>query len=466
MTTSVLVIVSGLVLVVMGYRLDTDNGRLEQGALVQAETIPAGAMVKIDGKIVNTKTPDKSTVLAGIHVFEMQKDGYETWQKTLDIKAGTLTWLDYARLVPKDIKPEAVASYPSVYGSLVAPNGKTMIIQQAASTPTFEVVDLRTDDIKNKSITIPANAYSDVSAAGIAHVFTIVRWDSGGRYVLLKHNYEGKTEWLVLDTRDVTKTKNITSLFNADISSIAFSGASGNIFYALSGGDIRKLDLSSGIISQPLLTGVINFELFGTSTITYVGTDLLDSSKRIVGLYSDGDESPHVLRSTMSDPTVPLNIATSHYFNQDYIAISEGDKIDIVSGSYPPSGSEDSSSLSNFASLSLSANVDAVSFSPKGDYLLARSGADFKSYDIEHQRETGYTLPHADITIKWLDDDHTWSDYDGKLIMREFDGANQSVISPLTAGQSVSLTDNDRYIYSITTADSGYQLQRVRMVLP
>lgn len=465
MTLSVLTIVSGIVLILLGYRFDTDNGRIEQGALLQFETIPSGATVKVDGKVLRSKTPSKSSVLLGMHTFEIQKDGYQTWKKTLDIVAGTLTWLDYIRLVPKDIKVETVNIYTSVYGSLATSDGRTMIIQQTTSTPTFQIDDLRSDDVKESTITIPADIYSGASVVGVTHTFDISSWDSDGRYILLQHTYDGQKEWLVLDTKDVTRTRNITSVMSIDISSIAFSGSSGNLFYVLSGTDVRKLDLSSQTISRPLVGGVSGFEIFDGSVITYAGVNQADPTKRVLGFYSDGDDAPRVLR-TIDDTTTSVNIATAHYFNQDYVAISEGSKVSITAGRYPASGSEDNSSLSDFASFTMSSDIDLLSFSPKGDYLLVRSGSDFASYDIEHQRVTNFSLPVAGVPIMWLDDDHTWSDYDNGLIIREFDGTNSATLNSVVAGQGVAITTNDKYIYSIGKIDAGYQLQRVRMQLP
>jgi hypothetical protein len=57
-----------------------------------------------------------------------------------------------------------------------------------------------------------------------------------------KHQYNEKYEWLILDTHDVGSTKNITKIFNVNIECIDFFGTSGNIFYALESGDIRKID--------------------------------------------------------------------------------------------------------------------------------------------------------------------------------------------------------------------------------
>ncbi len=468
MILSVLTIVGILIFLILGYRLDTDSGQIQQGALVQFETIPAGATVKIDGKTLGSKTSTKSNVLAGTHTFVMQRDGYEPWQKTLDIKAGTLTWLDYGRLVPKNRKAEAVASYPTVYNSLATLEGKTMIIQQAPAIPSYQIVDLRSDEIKSSTIVIPAAFYSEAATPGVAHTFTINQWDTSGRYVLIQHTYSDKKEWLVMDTKDVNATKNVTKLLDLDMSQIVFSGTSGNILYALSAGDIRKLDLSAGTISRSLVTNATSFELYETNVITYVGVDPSDAKKTVVGLYREGDTMTHVLRSVPTTE-VPIRITTSRYFNQDYVAIAEGNKVDILSGTYPSQGS-DNSSLTKFASFTFSQTVGSMSFSPNGDYLLVQSGANFESYDIEHQRVSTYTVatdPGVTVgPVKWLDDDHTWSDYGGTLIMREFDGANATIINQAATGQTAVLTQNDRYMYSIGTTATGMQLQRVRMVLP
>lgn len=470
MTISVIVLVTGLILMLLGYRLDTVNGQLEQGALLQFETVPSGASVMIDDKVLTARTPTKNTVRAGMHTIIMQRDGYETWQKTLDIKAGTLTWLNYARLVPKERKPSNVVDYTQLHASLATADGKSIIVQQLPSVPNFQVVDIRSDEIKSTDLTIPTAIYSEAGTAGITHTFTISQWDDGGRYALLRHDYGDKKEWLVLDTRDANATKNVTALLDIDITSAVFSGNSGNILYALTAGDIRKLDLSGATISRTLVTQVTNFNLFETNVITYVGVNPSNAAERVVGLYREGDTAPHVLRTTASPATTPLHIATGRYFNQDYVVISEGNKVDILRGSYPSAAAEDTNTLSDFATFSFVANVDRVSLSPVGDYVLAQAGPEFSSYDIEHQRLIHYTAETNEgvivAPVKWLDNDHTWTDYSDQLILREFDGANTTTINQSVTGQAVALTQNGRWLYSVGRTDTGYQLQRVRMVLP
>lgn len=469
MTLSVLIIVSGLILILLGYRFDTDNGRVEQGGLVQFATIPTGATVEVDGKVISSRTPTKSSVIAGSHEFVMWREGYQTWRKTVNVEAGTLLWLTYPRLVPTIKTVVPVAQYGALHASLATADGQDMLIQTDAAIPSFELVDLRADEVKSTIITIPATAYSDATTPDVSHTFTLDQWDADGRYVLVQHRYGDTSEWLVVDSQDVTKTINMTTLFDIDISSPKFSGTSGNMLYVMSGSDIRKLDLSAGTISRSLVAGVTSFDLFETNVVTYVGVDQTDATKRVVGLYREGDNIPHVLRSVASADDVPLHISTARYFNQDYVAIAEGNTVDIMSGSYPASDDLESDSLRAYGSFSTKSAIDHLFFSPAGEYVMAQSDASFSTFDIEHKLMSTSAIA-SDVTeairpLQWLDDNYVWSDYAGNVSLREFDGGNGGTINPVIVGQDVTLSQSGRYLYSMGKNDTGFQLQRVRMIL-
>ncbi|MEP7205115.1 MAG: PEGA domain-containing protein, partial [Candidatus Saccharibacteria bacterium] len=360
MTFSVLFIVAGLIFVTLGYRFDGVDGRVEQSALLQFATVPSGATIEIDGKSIGSRTPAKNSVLAGTHKIVMRRDGYETWQKTLNIKAGTLTWLNYARLVPIKRTLTPVAQYASVAASLATTDGRNIIIQPDGALPSFQLVNLQSDDIKPITLTLPASLYSEASTPGVVHNFRLDQWDSGGRYLLLQHTYGDKKEWLVVDTRNVDATVNVTNLFDLDISSVKFSGTNGSILYGLSGTDIRKIDISAGTISRTLVSHVTSFDLFETNVITYVGNDEKNPTRRVVGLYREGDSSPHILRTVDSAADVPLVIATGRYFNRDYVAIAEGNQVTLLGGRYP-SSSEDNTSLAVVKSFNFVTGVNRLS---------------------------------------------------------------------------------------------------------
>jgi len=470
MAVAVVVIVAGTILFILGYRIDGDKGRLEQGALVQFDSRPNGADVLIDGKSIRANTPSKQSIVAGAHSFTVTRDKYETWSKRLSVKAGTLQWLDYIRLVPKDLKTEAVASYATVVAEKSSPDNKWLLVQEKIDAPTFQLVDLRSQQIKSSTLSLTADMYSEAETADVAHSFAIESWDENGRYVLIKHTYADKIEHIVLDTQDVASSVNVSQLLIISLTEVEFSGTSGNILYGLStDGTLRRLDLASATISRALVSNVKTFNLFDTDLISYIASDAKTPTIQLAGLYREGDTNAHVVaRSTDAD--APLHIAMTQYYNDDYVAISDGLKVTILKGRYPADSDVENSSLKQYAQFTAAANVDTLSFSKEGDFLVAQSGLAFVGYEIEYMRYTAGTIPTSETTshtLNWLDNAYLWATYDGHLAIREFDGTNTHVIMNMEPGFDATLSQNGKYLYGMAkNADnSKYQLQRVQMIL-
>ena len=466
MTIATIAIVTFIVLFVLGFRFDATNSQIEQYAFLQFNTAPTGAMVAVDDKVISGRTPNKTSVPEGTHEIVVWREGYETWRKTLYLKAGTLTWLNYILMVPTKLSVESIFNYTSLFMSLASPMGKYMIAQQNSNDPTFDLSDLSIDAVKTTQLTIPKKYYSEAYTSSEKHVFKIVEWDQGERYLLIQHNYNDKIEWLVIDSQNMDNTKNITKLYDLLFSNVKFSGNGGNILFALESGNIRKLDLNAETISKPLVSKIEQFNLYDQNIITYVGYG--DAGTRTIGLYRDGDNAPYAIRTIASDNVAPLQVVSTHYFNDDYIVVAEGKKVDILQGNYRNSMVKTASDLKLIKSFDMVDDVKNLGFSPVGQYILAQSGANFSSYDLEYQNLVSSTVGDTttSIPLKWLNDSYFWSDNGGNLNIREFDGTNPRVINPVVAGQDAAMTHNGRYLYSFNQVSNGYELQRVRMVLP
>ena len=468
-TFSVLIILTATILFMLGYRLDSGNGRIEQGALLQFDSTPNNADVWIDDKSTGVRTAGKQTVAVGVHKVLFSKSKYEDWSRTLDLAAGTLTWLDYARMVPKERTPEKVAHYKTMVGAKASPDMKSMVLQEAANQPVFQLADLRAADVKLSTLTLPTTLYSDANTPDVAHTYTLDEWSTGGRYMLVKHTFGAQLEWIMVDTENVAQSVNITRLLSVDFKDLHFAGTNGRSLFGLAvDNNIRKLDLSSATISRALVSNVESFNLFDTNTISYIGLNPTDTTKRVAGVYRDGDDEPHVLRQAES-LDVPLKIAVGNYFNENYVAIAEGTKTTILKGTYPTSSADDTSSLKRIAEMDLESSITQLSFSPKSDYILAEADTSFKSYEIEHLRVASGSLDttaNAGSTpLQWLDIAHTWNRQGGSLVMRDFDNSNIYSINAIAPDFDVTLSQNGRFFYSVGTSDDGFTLQRVKMIL-
>lgn len=467
MTMAVIGIVCMIVLIVMGFGFDPSKGQIEQYSFLHFGSSPSGATISVNEEALSSKTPSKKATSAGKYDVVLSKNGYEDWQKTVETKAGVISWLNYALLVPKNRKVESVLTYDSIHNSLASPKKQNIIVQEKIDVPSFDLVDISSDDIKMAKITIPLDTYSESSTEKISHKFEMIKWNPDDRYVLIRHYFNDKDEWLVLDIQNVSDTKNITKTLNLSIKSIDFSDSSGRKFYALESNDIRKLDLLAGTISKPLVSDVDSFQVSDDGIISFVGVPNKEKDTQVAGIYIDNNEKSYNLRTTKV--SADLHISTAHYFKEDYVAISEGDKVDVWGGSYPNVNSKDASSLNIIKSYDLKSPVKHLAFSPSGEYVFSRSDDDsILNYDLEYGNLYEFKIDkiNQDSKVKWLDNNYLWSDSGSSLTMREFDGGNVHEINKSLTGQDVVLTDKKNYLYSFNKVNDKFQLQRVRMILP
>jgi len=465
MIVSIVLLVTAIVLSLLGYRLDGDNGRLEQGALVQFDSIPASARVSIDSQATTLQTPNKRSVMAGVHTFMFERDQYRSWSKSLDLVAGTLTRLNYVRLVPSTVSTDVIREYSAVTAMKAAPDRRSLLVQTDSSRQVFQKVAIQDREVRSSDLVLPADLYSQSAAPGVTHRFTLGEWDESGRYILVQHDFNESNEWLVVDTEAVGRSQNVSRLLGINFSDLQFSGTSGNVLYGLTDGILRKVDLSGATISRALVNGVTSFELYDTNVATYVGRDPA-SGVTVAGLYRDGDDEPVILeRGETAEAS--LAIDTSSYFNDQYIAIAKDRQVTVYRGNFPTS-SRDLSSLEIVETITVSGAVSSLSFSPEGDYVVAQTGAGFVSYEVEYDRLNRVRLSSDEVqtqTMRWLDTAYLWAVLDNKLMTREFDGNYAHSLMPAMEGLDVSLSPNGRFMYAMTQTPTGYALQRATMIL-
>lgn len=466
MTVAVSCLVTVSLLYILGYRFDEKDRRVEQSGLVQYVTKPAGATVEIDGARIAGKTPAKSIILPGIHEFVMWREGYETWRKSLDITAGTLSWLNYAHLVPKERTVQVVADLPTLAATLASPNDKYIATLPDAAQPIITTYDITGDELKNSTITLSSDDYTDAAVDGTTHSFEFIEWDENGRYLLLTHKYNDKTEWLVVDRQDNKLVSNVTRTMDINIASAHFGDTSGSLLYALVDNAIRKISIAGETVSSPMVSDVSEFRLHDTSTIGYVSLPSQTTGHRNVGVLKNG-KKPVVVYVSTAPPTTPLHAVVGRYFGKDYFVMSEAKKVTIWSGAFPEN-TTDVGKLQKITTFNFKDDVSSLQLSPEDRFILAQHGPDFMSYDLERKtlspvdQQAGTSEAHA---LQWLDEYYVWSDRSDALTIQEFDGANERTINPVASGFDATFSDDEKYLYSIGKTETGFQLQRVRMIL-
>lgn len=463
MALAVISIVAVLVLIMQGYRFNRYDGRVEQGGLLQFDSRPAGATVTMDDIVLANKTASKITVQAGEHTISISKDGYSTWKKTVDVASGSVTWLNYALLIPTQPKIVKAATYPSVVSSMVSPDSKYMAVLAESQTPTISVVALNSALPEQSQVSIPADAYSESTAN---HTFSLVGWDRDGRFILIKHSYsEGKTEYLSVDLRGNEAPRNLSRSLGVDIASVEYSLASSNTVYIVTAAhELRRAELSSATLTGPLVKDIASFAQPDRATVAYT-TMLGPDGRRSVGYLTSGAAKPRVVRTYTGDGVVPFELRIGKYYGDEYMSIVHDKTIEILTGDIPSSDATGALNLTQVAKYQCPSSVTTSGFSPEHNrFVVSRCGADVTSYDLE-RRLLGRSIVAGDTgtAINWIDNYHWAVTAGGVAAYHDFDGTNRQVVGLNAAPQAVTMSENAKYFYHFTQSASGTVLVRTQM---
>lgn len=462
MTLAVIALVSTLVFYTIGYRFNSNEGTFAQGGLVQMSSRPSGADITINGNSFGSRTSAKTTLAAGSHFIAMQREGYHAWQKTVEVEAGNLLWLNYTRLVPMELNPTSVAELDNVSSTAASQNNQTYAIWQSAEEPVFTLADISSQTVETEEIELPEDVYT-VPDEDESQQFAIDSWGPDSRYLLVNHSYGDTQEWLVIDTDNPEQSSNVTRLLAIEADEIKFSYQSSDEVYALIGSDVRRVDLSAATMSRPILTEVAEFSVTESDRLSYVSLLDEETNQKTVGYYEPGLEAAQSLRTIQDEADTETHVALGEYYGDQYQAISHGSQLTITSGE--PASEE----LETVADLEMSEEIHHLSIKTGGRYVVAQTNQAYSVYDIELEKHSITPIKgEADIDkeLKWLDNYHLASDRSGHLRMYEFDGANQRNLMEVAPGFAMTYSPDAEYAYAITPAeDDSYSLSRVQLVI-
>lgn len=465
MVIAVLSIVAVLFLIIQGYRFNRYDGKIEQGGLVQFNSRPTGASVSVDGMVLSAQTASRITLTSGTHDITMTRDGYTTWKKTVDVKAGSVLWLNYAQLIPTAPTISTAATLRGSVTPLTTPNYKELALVEVATEPNITLVTLDTDSPRTTRLEIPATAYT-APAEGESSEFSLMSWDKSGRYLLVKHVVGAKTEYLSVDTDDAARSRDLSTSLGVEIADVKYSYADSATAYILtSSHELRRADLNQTTISGPLATNVAEFAMTDQTTMTF-STLPDEAGARTVGYVSAGQTVAKQIQKFDDIGTTPLHIATGTYYGDRYVAIAHGNTADIYTGSLPSSDSTAALSLKKYANFSIDGGAEHLGFSPdQYRFVYASNGATVMTYDLELKKSARVTLQAPlDGDVVWMDGYHIISTAGGNGYYYDFDGTNGQLFASGTLAQPATLASGEKYIYYFVQADGGVKLQRLRTV--
>lgn len=452
-----------LILLTLGYRLNFTNGTIRQGGLVHFISQPSGADVMVDDLRLSNKTRSKITLYPGNYQVRMQREGYQTWQKRVEVKAGAVLWLNSALLIPTQPKTTELYKPTTLVSTAFRADGKYVALLQDATKPQLDVITIDRDTVQKKdTITLPESSYQKAKK----HQFALAAWDEDSRWLLVKHQYGSAYEWIVVNTEDPAK---VATIAGTTARQVLFDPRSNDsIIVRSSDGLVRTVQLSSGKQSDVLVPNTANMQLGSDNVLTY--TTIPTKDQVSLGYLTLGASKGRVIRTWNVPRGQSAQFAQGTYFRNQYIASSSGTEVAIERvTALPASDSDDPLQFEAIKTLSVPQPVEGIRMEGQGRFVAAQHGASLTVYDLELARE--YTTPIGDTDsatnkqsspLKWLDPFHFWDTSTGFLRQYEFDGTNQVSVVAVKKGSEAGYSSNYEYLYTIG-ADNQLQATALRV---
>lgn len=459
MTTFVVGLVTVLVLLMLGYRFNRLTNTIEQGGLVQFVTHPSGASVTVGNAHLIDTTPSKITVNAGHYQVKMEKSGYRLWQKSVDVEAGEVLWLNYAQLVPEKITTTTVASFASLYEARVSPTGRYYALLPDAIKPSIVLIDMA--DSKYQQTNVNLNTVAG-KTSGTWH-YTIASWSNDSNFILVKRTQASQIEWLLVDRHDPAKSQNLTSTYKKAISTVLFDPNSSNrLILRMNDGTLQTADVSSGNPSDVLLRDITGINV-SDDTLLYVQQK--SPTIQSVGYMSLGGVKGRELVQRETKQKLLIDIGS--YYGDLYTVIATGNEMDLYRlSALPNSASTTPITMTPVAHFQVATPPLNASIRSAGRLAVVESQRGFLTYDLELGKMTSTDLGTTTTSrLTWLDKYHVGYVVNGRFTIIEFDGGNRQEITEATAGFEGDQSSDNKYVYSFLRTDRGVELRRSQMIL-
>lgn len=481
MVLAVLAIVGVAILAAMGFFVGS-NGSIEQSGLIQIHSMPTGGTVELDGSVLFSRTNLSRTMSAGEHQIKISRDNYDVWEKTIKMYSGMLIRLYYPRLFLENRTPEEVLNLGNNLAFYSVSRDKTSIIYGVRDSAEWTLLNIKNDDVRKTQLDL-TEVLPDAEDKEFSGEVQVLEWNKDSDHVLVKVVADKKTEWILVNLKDVSKSLNLSETFGLDFKQVEMMDHSAAQLFALENHHLRRINTSDQAISRVLLDQVLDFDTNGMDVI-YVSERKTDEQKeKIVGVYRDGEKAGTVVGTFLED--VSVKVALTKYYDEDYLVVTADGHMTIQYGTLP-SYREDTSELGENSDLKylttdlvLGATPETLAVSPDGEYIVGHSGTKYMVVDLDMGDLYEYEL--GTEKMRFFEDGMMSVVTNGDLEVFDFDHTNRRVLvkkvdtdedelQAVTTRSKMAVVDyeavianNNKWLYYVVRSDKGLKLMREKV---
>jgi hypothetical protein len=448
-----------LFLVSKGFGIDK-NGAIIQSDLMFFSSQPNPAQIYINNKLESSTTNTRLELPAGIYSIRLHRNGYQDWRRTVELQGGDVEHFDYPLLFPTQLTSKKLApAYTAAPGLVTqSPDRRWLLVEASNSMTNFDVYDLKNPTKAPVDIALPANVLTKTTAS---ENWQLEEWADDNQHLVLQHNYDGKTEFILVDRTNPAQSLNLNTTLSATPSKLTLNNKKYDHYYLY--------DAASGVLqtaslqtpsASPVLQHVLAYQSYGTDTLLYA-TDSGAPAGTVFIKLAIGDQT-YPVRTFPVGTTYLLNL--TKYSGSLYVAVgaSSENKVYIYADPVGQLAALPDHALVPAQVLHVTA-PNYLSFSTNAQFIVVENGTQFGVYDIENIKGYNYTaaapLDAPQAHAAWMDGDRLTYVSGGKLVVFDYDDTNQHILMSANSDYLPAFAPDYKDVYTLPPSSAGSQFE-------
>lgn len=415
-----------LLFTAFGYGINRSTGEVIQNGLLFVDAHPEQARMTLNGQDKGD-TDGRFVLEAGSYTLELRRDGYRDWKRQFTLEGGNIVRLVYPFLFPEKLSSKDIVAYtatPDMVSS--SPDRRWIVSHTPDALTALLLTDTSSKQLPTTTVALPAALFG-------THVGTqtleAVEWSTDNRHLLVKFNFDGGYDYLILDREKPDQSLSVSQVFGKAYSKVTLRDkASDQLYLYDATGGVLVSGKTKDKTTAAVAADVISFSPYKDNTILYATNTGAAEGKSIVKL-KEGSQT-YTIREVARADKMLLNMA--EFDSDTYVvtgSVADG-KVYVYKN--PLTVLKDSSKKALLHTMLLKLdNPEYLTFSANTRFIAIQSAAKFDIYDLEtknqYKYDTGLPLAPAQKAT-WMDGHRLMLVSDGKMNVFDYDGTNKQTL--------------------------------------
>lgn len=430
-----------------GFDVDRKTGEVYQNGLVYVDSAPDNADVFVNGDLHKDRTNTRMALPAGGYNIKLQKKGYRNWERGIELEGGSVERLTYPLLVPSELERSELKTFEAKPGfAAQSPDRRWAIISVGNSLTNFIEYDfnsLTNERPAERKISFAASLFR---VAPGAHSLELVEWSNDNKHLLIRHNFGGGHEFIVLN-RDKPETSfNINQLTGQSPAQLTLIDKKFDQWhlYHQQGGVLQSASVKAPA-PQAIAANVSSYKSHGEDVLLYA-QNIDPKLQRVI--LRQGQKS-YNLRD-IKPGSVQLEIA--RYDGDWFVVVGLAAENKVLIYKNPQDDFSDDSKPVPKSALRVPGELTNIKFSQNTRFVSAQSGQHFEIFDVEFSDVFRFDVDQKfddPKKVVWMDGHRLLGGSEKKITMFDFDGSNRQTLVPSVAGLPVFFDRDFTALYTV-----------------